>query len=176
MVSGAQDIVTNKRSLETTVIVDNGQTVVLGGLIRDKVTEDIQAVPILSRIPLLGELFKFRSRTKTKTNLMVFLRPIIVRSPEDSEGFTSERYEYIRTQQQNMRMDATLIPKYEIPVLPPLVQPEPAPQVKDTKDTDTKEDSVSLPESKQPAAPSDPVAPRESNQPPDTTNPDTTNP
>jgi general secretion pathway protein D len=124
VVSGAQDIVTNKRSLETTVIVDNGQTVVLGGLIQEKVTEGIQAVPILSSIPLLGELFKFRSRTKTKTNLMVFLRPIIVRSPQDSEGFTAERYEYIRSQQQNMQMDRmTVIPRYESPVLPPLVQP-----------------------------------------------------
>lgn len=124
VVSGAQDIVTNKRSLETTVIVDNGQTVVLGGLIQEKVTEGIQAVPILSSIPFLGELFKFRSRTKTKTNLMVFLRPVIVRSPQDSEGFTAERYEYIRGLQQNLRMDrATLIPRYDNPVLPPLVQP-----------------------------------------------------
>ena len=93
---GAQDLITNKRSIDTTVIVDDGNTVVLGGLIEDNVSESTQSVPFLGRIPLLGWLFKYREQKKTKTNLMVFLRPVIVRSPEDSYRFTTSRYEYIR--------------------------------------------------------------------------------
>jgi general secretion pathway protein D len=92
----ASDLVTNKRSLETTVVVDDGNTIVLGGLIEDSLTDNTQAVPLLGRIPLLGWLFKSNDKKKTKTNLMVFLRPIIVRGAEDSYGFTSSRYQHIR--------------------------------------------------------------------------------
>ncbi len=92
----AQDLITNKRSLETTVVVDDGNTVVLGGLIEDSLSDNTQAVPLLGRIPLLGWLFKSNEKKKTKTNLMVFLRPIIVRGAEDSYGFTRNRYEHIR--------------------------------------------------------------------------------
>ncbi len=162
--TGGQGFVTNKRSVETTVIVDNGQTIVLGGLIDDQVTETIQAVPILSRIPILGELFKFRSRTKTKTNLMVFLRPIIVRSPQDSEGFTAERYEYIRGQQQNMQMQWTVIPRYENPVLPPLVQPSnDQPKVKGKEED--------RPGSADRGTPSSSAGPPDSDKTPDSTEP-----
>lgn len=123
---GAQDLVTNKRSLETTVLVDNDHTVVLGGLIDDNVQENIQAVPLLSSIPILGELFKYRERRKKKTNLMIFLRPVIVRDVKDSQGFTGERYEYIRSEQRRSRMDwAVPLPRYPSPILPPLVQPPP---------------------------------------------------
>lgn len=93
----AQDLITNKRSLETTVVVDDGNTVVLGGLIEDSLSDNTQAVPLLGRIPLLGWLFKSNAKKKTKTNLMVFLRPIIVRGTEDSYGFTRNRYEHIRS-------------------------------------------------------------------------------
>ncbi|MDO8607287.1 MAG: type II secretion system secretin GspD, partial [Phaeospirillum sp.] len=93
---GASDLITNKRSIDTTVIVDDGNTVVLGGLVEDRVSESTQAVPFLGRIPLLGWLFKYRTQKKNKTNLMVFLRPVIVRSPQDSYNFTASRYEYMR--------------------------------------------------------------------------------
>ncbi len=78
----ASDLITNKRSLDTTVVVDDGNTIVLGGLIEDSVTEITQGVPYLSKIPVLGWLFKYHEEKKTKTNLMVFLRPMIVLNPE----------------------------------------------------------------------------------------------
>jgi len=90
-----QDLITNKRSLETTVIVDDGSTIALGGLIEDNNQDTTQEVPFLGRIPVLGWLFKYRTTEKKKTNLMVFLRPIIVRAPEDTYGFTTNRYEHI---------------------------------------------------------------------------------
>jgi general secretion pathway protein D len=98
----ASDLVTNKRSLETTVVVDDGNTVVLGGLIEDSLSDNTQAVPLLGRIPLLGWLFKSNEKRKTKTNLMVFLRPIIVRSAEGSYSFTQNRYEQIRAAEKTV--------------------------------------------------------------------------
>jgi general secretion pathway protein D len=98
----AQDLITNKRSLETTVVVDDGNTVVLGGLIEDSLSDNTQAVPLLGRIPLLGWLFKSNEKRKTKTNLMVFLRPIIVRSAEGSYSFTQNRYEQIRAAEKTV--------------------------------------------------------------------------
>lgn len=123
-IEGAQDLTTNKRTLDTTVIVDDGFTIVLGGLIEDSVEESAQAVPFLSRIPLLGELFKYRKRTKKKTNLMIFLRPVIVRNTQQSQGFTSDRYDYMRSEQENAKMkNVLMLPEYPQPLLPPLVQP-----------------------------------------------------
>ena len=98
----ASDLITNKRSLDTTVVVDDGNTIVLGGLIEDSMRENTQAVPFLGRIPLLGWLFKYRTETKTKTNLMVFLRPVIVRGPDDSYSFTSSRYAHIYAEQKKI--------------------------------------------------------------------------
>ena len=98
----ASDLITNKRSLDTTVVVDDGNTIVLGGLIEDSVTENTQAVPFLGRIPVLGWLFKYRTEKKTKTNLMVFLRPVIVRSAEDSYGFSASRYAHIHAEQKKL--------------------------------------------------------------------------
>ncbi len=98
----AQDLITNKRSIETTVVVDDGHTVVLGGLIEDSQTDNTQAVPLLGRIPLLGWLFKSNEKRNTKTNLMVFLRPIIVRSADDSYGFTRNRYDHMRATEKTV--------------------------------------------------------------------------
>lgn len=94
-VAGATDLVTKKRALETTVVVDDGHTVVLGGLIEDNVERSRQKVPGLGSIPILGALFRYKSDTKVKTNLMVFLRPTIVRSPVDSRQLTADRYEHL---------------------------------------------------------------------------------
>jgi len=91
----AQDLITNKRSLETTIIVEDGHTIVLGGLIEDSQDQSSQAVPWLGRIPLLGWLFKYQSSNKKKTNLMIFLKPTIVRDPSDSYRYTADRYDYI---------------------------------------------------------------------------------
>jgi len=89
-------IITNKRSIETTVLVGDGEAIVLGGLIQDDVQNGVDKVPGLGDIPLLGALFRSETRKRTKTNLMVFLRPAVVRSPEAMSGLTQNRYDYIR--------------------------------------------------------------------------------
>jgi general secretion pathway protein D len=91
-VAGATDLVTNKRSLDTKVIVDDGHTVVLGGLIEDNSQKSRQKVPILGSIPILGALFRYDSNKNVKTNLMIFLRPTIVRTAADSYRVTADRY------------------------------------------------------------------------------------
>ena len=96
VLTGASDLITNKRSIETKVIVDDGATVVLGGLIQNTLNETTQGVPFLSEIPFLGALFRFKSQEKKRTNLMIFLRPVIVRAPEDAYRVTIDRYEYLR--------------------------------------------------------------------------------
>ena len=139
-VPGAQDITTNKRTLDTTVLVDNGFTIALGGLIQDTVSEQAQAVPFLGRIPLIGELFKYRERKKSKTNLMVFLRPVIVRNVEQSQGFTADRYEYIRNEQDALKMRQVFtMPEYPQPKLPELVQPPVLEEVKATDAVDERD-------------------------------------
>jgi general secretion pathway protein D len=94
--AGASDLVTNKRSLETKVVVDDGNTIVLGGLIQNTLNVSTQGIPLLSDIPFLGALFRFRSEERKRTNLMIFLRPVIIRSNEDSYRVTTDRYEYLR--------------------------------------------------------------------------------
>ncbi len=131
---GAQDIITNKRSLDTTVTVRDGHIVVLGGLIQDTVTETISAVPILGHIPVIGSLFKFRDRSKNKINLMVFLRPSVIKTPDDVSGPTLERYRFIGAEEEKARLKMAFpLPRYEGPRLPePPAQeerhePKPAP-------------------------------------------------
>jgi general secretion pathway protein D len=93
------DLILNKREIQTTVTVDDGQIIALGGLIDENERRSIERVPILGDIPVLGELFKSRSRNRTKTNLMVFIRPTIVRSAEDAQKIAGERYAYVRDAQ-----------------------------------------------------------------------------
>lgn len=96
--TGASDLITNKRSIETKVVVDDGQTIVLGGLIDDTRTENEQAVPFLGKIPFFGALFRYRAKSGKRTNLMVFLRPAILYGPNDSYGMTADRYDYLHLQ------------------------------------------------------------------------------
>jgi len=93
---GASDVVLSKRALETKVVVDDGQTVVLGGLIENTVKESTQSVPLLGDIPILGALFRYRSEERSRTNLMIFLRPAIIRSADEGYRITADRYEYLR--------------------------------------------------------------------------------
>ena len=130
----ASDLITNKRSLDTTVIVDDGNTIVLGGLIEDSITENTQAVPFLGRIPVLGWLFKYRTEKKTKTNLMVFLRPLIVRSAEDSYGFSASRYAHIHAEQKKLNKEPAPILDNFKPVEP--LPPGPAQKKSDTGGSD----------------------------------------
>jgi general secretion pathway protein D len=96
LLTGASDLITNKRSIETKVVVDDGATIVLGGLIQNTLNETTQGIPYLSEIPILGALFRFKSEEKKRTNLMIFLRPVIIRAPEDAYRVTIDRYEYLR--------------------------------------------------------------------------------
>ena len=93
--SGAADIVTTKRSLQTTVNVDDGNTIVLGGLIEDKIENVSQKVRGLGSIPLLGALFRYKKKSKVKTNLMIFLKPTILYNTDDAYNLTGDRYSYL---------------------------------------------------------------------------------
>jgi general secretion pathway protein D len=97
--AGAVDLVTNKRSLTTTVMVDSGDILVLGGLIDDQVQETERRTPILGSIPILGNLFKFRSVSKDRRNLMIFIRPVVLRDRETANYYTRQKYDSIRTTQ-----------------------------------------------------------------------------
>ncbi|MFT4196563.1 MAG: type II secretion system secretin GspD [Pseudoxanthomonas sp.] len=91
----------NKRSIASTVLVQGGSTLVLGGLMQDETASTNYKVPLLGDIPFLGQLFRSQSRTRTKTNLMVFLRPVVLRSEADSNDFSRNRYEEMRAFQNN---------------------------------------------------------------------------
>ncbi|MFP5350175.1 MAG: type II secretion system secretin GspD [Gammaproteobacteria bacterium] len=116
--------ITNKRSIDTKVIVDDGSTVVLGGLIQDQIEESRQQVPLLGRIPLIGALFRYKSDTKRKTNLMVFLRPTIIRTVDDSYRTTADRYDYIRAQTKEKEAERNQILNRFQPAPPPAEPPK----------------------------------------------------
>ena len=98
--SRSNDLVLNKREFETTLTVGDGQLLAIGGLLNDDERRTIERIPLLSDIPLIGELFKSRSRSRSKTNLMVFIRPTILRSREDGDRLTARRYDYVRDMQK----------------------------------------------------------------------------
>ncbi|MGB1262100.1 MAG: type II secretion system secretin GspD [Cognaticolwellia sp.] len=120
-VSGATgvDISINKREIKTTVMADDGATVILGGLIDEDVQESVQKVPLLGDIPLLGHLFKSTSNTKRKRNLMVFLRPTIVRDGKLMSDLSKEKYNYIRAvEMENKEAGLELMSDEKLPILP----------------------------------------------------------
>ena len=115
----ASDIITNERKIETMVLANDGNIVVLGGLVEDKVTDSSEGVPVLSSIPLLGRLFRSDSVEVTKQNLLVFIRPTIIRNDEDLAGATAEKYRFIRDQQMERRERGLMfLDDGNLPVLP----------------------------------------------------------
>jgi general secretion pathway protein D len=111
--------ITDKNEIQTSVAVDDGGLLVLGGLMRDEYTDGDDAVPLLSKIPLVGNLFKSANRTRKKTNLMVFLRPTVLRSADDAQGLSLDRYEQIRAVQQGAQPERSgTLPDTGAPVLP----------------------------------------------------------
>jgi general secretion pathway protein D len=100
--SSSQGPTTTKSSIETTVVIDDGQTMVLGGLMKDQYGSDDSQVPVLGDIPIIGNLFKSRSRSRDKTNLMVFLRPVVMRSQDASNAVTLDRYDFMRQRQEQV--------------------------------------------------------------------------
>lgn len=112
---------TNKSSIETTVVVDDGQVLVLGGLLKDDYSRGNQQVPLLGDLPVVGNLFRSENRSRKKTNLMVFLRPVVMRDQQAANNITLDRYEVIRTQQQAMQPPGSFaLPINEAPQLPSL--------------------------------------------------------
>ncbi|MGK0265812.1 MAG: general secretion pathway protein D [Maricaulis sp.] len=97
---GSADLITNKRSVQTTVLADNGEIIVLGGLIEQDDQDSSSGVPGLSRIPGLGRLFRSEGGTTRRTNLMIFIRPTIIRSEADMRALTDSRYGFIRDVQR----------------------------------------------------------------------------
>lgn len=116
---------TSKRSIESNVVVDDGSILVLGGLIEDRFEDSKSKVPLLGDIPGIGHLFRSESRTKRRTNLMVFLRPIVMRTADDAKKLSLDRYDLIRAQQKDAQpSNHILLPVGESPVLPPQRAPQ----------------------------------------------------
>jgi general secretion pathway protein D len=112
-------IITNLRTLESTVLVEDGQIIVLGGLIQDSQSDTTQKLPFLGDIPVAGALFRYDTKARSKTNLMVFLRPTIVRNANAGGAITSERYDYIMNEQEtNLGKPLWFWDDPTIPVLP----------------------------------------------------------
>jgi len=119
--TNAADIITDKRSIETNVLVDDGQIIVLGGLIDDTGSDTVEKVPGLGDIPIIGSLFTYQSRKRTKRNLMVFLRPTVLRTNDQSINVAGDRYDYIRNVQTKAQPDQTIIlPNLGSPIVPQL--------------------------------------------------------
>jgi len=112
------DVATDKRSIESTVLVDDGQIVVLGGLIEDQIQDVEDRVPLLGDIPVLGHLFRYTTRSHAKTNLMVFLRPQVIRDAAAAAAATHPRYDYILGRQKELAPPhKLLLPDVEAPML-----------------------------------------------------------
>ncbi len=119
VVQGASDLITDTRRIVSTVQVEDGQIIVLGGLITDDIKDTFEWVPILGKIPLIGALFRKKTKSAVKTNLMVFLRPRIVRSPSDLADVTKQRYEYMESEQAHGQPDTErMLEEIPTPVLP----------------------------------------------------------
>ncbi|MDM4766430.1 type II secretion system secretin GspD [Pelomonas sp. SE-A7] len=110
---------TDRSAIETTVVVDDGQILVLGGLLKDEYTDGADEVPGLAKIPLIGNLFKSENRKRVKTNLMVFLRPVVLRDQQSANQITLDRYDVIRAKQQGVQPESKpLLPDTGAPLLP----------------------------------------------------------
>jgi general secretion pathway protein D len=128
---GAVDLVTNTRSIATSVFVDDGDVLILGGLIDDSLLQSEQRVPVLGKIPGLGWLFRARKTDRVRSNLMVFIRPRILRDSGDATTATSGKYEELRQRQEEASQDPVRLMREEThPVLEPLpndaAPPEPS--------------------------------------------------
>ena len=127
------DLITNQRIIETTVIVDDGEILVLGGLLEDVLRESDQRVPVLGAIPLVGALFRSRKTEVLKTNLMIFVRAEIMRNTSQTTFQTNAKYNSIRNIQKNNQSGSVqLMPGLARPIIPPL--PESQPQPADSPD------------------------------------------
>jgi general secretion pathway protein D len=118
-----------KRNIETNVVVDDGQIIVLGGLIEDQYADQSQGIPFLKDIPILGALFRSDQKTRTKTNLLVFIRPYILRDRDQSADITQNRLDLMQKTEDQFKQAPMILPKEDLPrisdIEPPMVQPGP---------------------------------------------------
>jgi general secretion pathway protein D len=127
-VNSPTGLITNVRSIESTVLVDDGAIVVLGGLLQDEYAGNQDKVPGLGDVPVLGNLFRSESRSRRKTNLMVFLRPVVMRDSRETTNLALDRYDLMRAAQREVQpANSSVLPINESPVLPP---PNEAPKVR----------------------------------------------
>lgn len=139
---------TTKSSIETTVVIDDGQTLILGGLLKDQYGNGDSQVPLLGDIPVIGNLFKSRSRSRDKTNLMVFLRPVVLRNQEAANDLTVDRYEFMRQRQVDVTPQRSVVlPINEAPVIEPLStgDAKPVPNVSQPLDDPNARPTVVMP-------------------------------
>ncbi|PQV47189.1 type II secretion system secretin GspD [Paraburkholderia sp. BL21I4N1] len=127
IVNGTTNVTTNpsgpeftKRSIQSTVLADNGEIIVLGGLMQDNYQVSNSKVPLLGDIPWIGQLFRSEQKTRNKTNLMVFLRPVIINDNATAQAVTSNRYDYIQGVQGAYKQDNRVIKDNDDPVMPPM--------------------------------------------------------
>ena len=120
--SNANGPTTSKRSIESNVVVDDGNIIVIGGLLEDSYSQAEDKVPVMGDIPVVGALFRSENRSRKKTYLMVFLRPVVVRDSMTSDALMTDRYEAIRALQQVVQPDNNLVMRSVsgAPILPPL--------------------------------------------------------
>ena len=119
--ANSSDISTNKRSIKTTILIEDGGIIVLGGLMQDTVTESEDRIPVLGAIPLLGNLFKSRSGSRQKSNLLVFLRPKILRDQPATEAVSASKYNEIRQEERDLHKGKIwLLPGEKQPAVPPI--------------------------------------------------------
>ena len=149
-VGSTTGLITNKRSIESNVLVDDGSIIVLGGLLSDEYSGAGSQVPLFGDIPVIGWLFKSESRSRTKKNLMVFLRPVVVRDAAASDALSNNRYQQMMGLQQSAQPGFNpVLGSGNSPVLPPapVVTPKETPKETPNASEDRKADSP------QPAAP-----------------------
>ncbi|MFM0356664.1 type II secretion system secretin GspD [Paraburkholderia nemoris] len=127
IVNGTTNAATNpagpeftKRSIQSTVLADNGEIIVLGGLMQDNYQVSNSKVPLLGDIPWIGQLFRSEQKTRAKTNLMVFLRPVIITDRDTAQAVTSNRYDYVQGVTGAYKSDNNLIKDKDDPVVPPM--------------------------------------------------------
>ncbi|RYX91704.1 MAG: type II secretion system protein GspD [Comamonadaceae bacterium] len=129
-VNSSTGLITNKRSIESNVMVDDGAIIVLGGLLSDEYSGNQEKVPVVGDVPVFGNLFKSETRSRRKTNLMVFLRPVVVRDAPSTDMLSMDRYDLMRMQQISAQpVPSTVVPVNEAPSLPPAEVLKNAPRV-----------------------------------------------
>jgi general secretion pathway protein D len=127
-INSPSGLITNKRSIESSVLVEDGAIVVLGGLLQDEYSGNQEKVPVVGDVPVLGNLFRSETRSRRKTNLMVFLRPVVLRDAPQTDDLSLDRYDLMRLRQEAQQpKPSVVLPVEGAPALPPIVPRTPPP-------------------------------------------------